>query len=166
MKRFLIAVAAIILGCTAASALVKGDKYFGGNLGFTISTSSSVGVAIQPEFGYFGANNWKIGVDASYTYQGIHAFTLMPNFAYYVNLCDGLYYTPGISLGLALYAGGGVALGFASTLNLFSLEFRPTPRFGFTANIVSFKLGVAEGGGVALGGHLGVNPTVGFKYYF
>ena len=168
MKRLLIAAALLILGCSVASAQQKGDKYFGGTAGFAIQAGDGVGAAlgIQPEFGEFVADNWRLGVSVSYTLNGLHMFTLAPNFAYYARLCDGLYYTPGLEAGLVVAASGGVYPGVGVTLHMFSLEFRPTEHFGFTANLASLNFVAIANAGSALSFNLGVNPTVGFKYYF
>ena len=169
MKRLLIVAAALILGIGATSAQQKGDKYFGGMAGFAIQAGNGVGaaLAIQPEFGGFVADNCRLGVSVGYTISGgIHTLTTCPNFAYYVRLCERMYYTPGIEAGLVVAASGGVYPGVGVTLNMFSLEFRPTKHFGFTANLASVNFVALANAGSALTFNLGVNPTVGFKYYF
>ena len=169
MKRFFIVVVAILLGCSVVSAQQKGDKYFGGMTGIAIQAGDGVGAGfiIQPEFGGFVADKCKLGISAGYAISGgIHTFTLTPNFSYYVRLCDNVYYTPGIEAGLAMAAArGAVAAGVGVGLQLFSMEFRPTKHFGFTANLVSLNF-VGMEGAAAINFDLGVNPTVGLKYYF
>ena len=169
MKRFFIVVVAILLGCSVVSAQQKGDKYFGGMTGIAIQAGDGVGAGfiIQPEFGGFVADKCKLGISAGYAISGgIHTFTLTPNFSYYVRLCDNVYYTPGIEAGLAMAAArGAVAAGVGVGLQLFSMEFRPTKHFGFTANLVSLNF-VGMEGSAAINFDLGVNPTVGLKYYF
>ena len=169
MKRFFIVVVAILLGCSVVSAQQKGDKYFGGMTGIAIQAGDGVGAGfiIQPEFGGFVADKCKLGISAGYAISGgIHTFTLTPNFSYYVRLCDNVYYTPGIEAGFAMAAArGAVAAGVGVGLQLFSMEFRPTKHFGFTANLVSLNF-VGMEGAAAINFDLGVNPTVGLKYYF
>ena len=169
MKRFFIVVVAILLGCSVVSAQQKGDKYFGGMTGIAIQAGDGVGAGfiIQPEFGGFVADKCKLGISAGYAISGgIHTFTLTPNFSYYVRLCDNVYYTPGIEAGFAMAAAGGaVAAGVGVGLQLFSMEFRPTKHFGFTANLVSLNF-VGMEGSAAINFDLGVNPTVGIRYYF
>lgn len=169
MKRFFIVIVAILLGCSVVSAQQKGDKYFGGMTGIAIQAGDGVGAGfiIQPEFGGFVADKCKLGISAGYAISGgIHTFTLTPNFSYYVRLCDNVYYTPGIEAGFAMAAAGGaVAAGVGVGLQLFSMEFRPTKHFGFTANLVSLNF-VGMEGSAAINFDLGVNPTVGIKYYF
>jgi hypothetical protein len=169
MKRFFIIVVAILLGCSAVSAQQKGDKYFGGMTGIAIQAGDGVGAGfiIQPEFGGFVADKCKLGISAGYAISGgIHTFTLTPNFSYYVRLCDNVYYTPGIEAGFAMAAAeGAVAAGVGVGLQLFSMEFRPTKHFGFTANLVSLNFVGMEGSAV-INFDLGVNPTVGLRYYF
>ena len=168
MKRLLIVVAALILSIGATSAQQKGDKYFGGMAGFAIQAGDGVGAAIgiQPEFGGFVADNWRLGVSVGYTLNGLHMFTLAPNYAYYARFCDGLYYTPGIEAGFVVAASGGVYPGVGVGLNLFALEFRPTKHFGFTASLASLNLIALKSAGSTLNFNLGVNPTIGLKYYF
>ena len=169
MKRFFIVVVAILLGCSVVSAQQKGDKYFGGMTGIAIQAGDGVGAGfiIQPEFGGFVADKCKLGISAGYAISGgIHTFTLTPNFSYYVRLCDNVYYTPGIEAGFAMAAArGAVAAGVGVGLQLFSMEFRPTKHFGFTANLVSLNF-VGMEGSAAINFDLGVNPTVGIRYYF
>ena len=169
MKRFFIVVVAILLGCSVVSAQQKGDKYFGGMTGIAIQAGDGVGAGfiIQPEFGGFVADKCKLGISAGYAISGgIHTFTLTPNFSYYIRLCDNVYYTPGIEAGFAMAAAGGaVAAGVGVGLQLFSMEFRPTKHFGFTANLVSLNF-VGMEGAAAINFDLGVNPTVGIRYYF
>ena len=171
MKRFFITVVAIVLGCSAVSAQQKGDMYFGGMTGITIQSTSGNGIGagfiIQPEFGGFVADKCKLGISAGYAISGgIHSFTLTPNFSYYVRLCDNVYYTPGIEAGFAMAAAGGaVAAGVGVGLQLFTMEFRPTKHFGLTANLVSLNF-VAIEGSASFNFDLGVNPTVGVRYYF
>lgn len=169
MKRFFIVAVAILLGCSVVSAQQKGDKYFGGMTGIAIQAGEGVGAGfiIQPEFGGFVADKCKLGISAGYAISGgIHTFTLTPNFSYYIRLCDNVYYTPGIEAGFAMAAAGGaVAAGVGVGLQLFSMEFRPTKHFGFTANLVSLNF-VGMEGAAAINFDLGVNPTVGIRYYF
>ena len=171
MKRFFIFVVAIVLGCSVVSAQKKGDMYFGGMTGIAIqkTSGSSVGAGfiIQPEFGGFVADKCKLGISAGYAISGgIHTFTLTPNFSYYVRLCDNVYYTPGIEAGLAVAAADGVsAAGVGIGLQLFTMEFRPTKHFGFTANLVSLNF-VAMKGASSFNFDMGVNPTFGVRNYF
>ena len=68
MKRFIIAVFALLISCSAVSAQQKGDIYFGGMAGVTIQAvssnggSTSAGFVIQPEFGAFVADKCKLGI--------------------------------------------------------------------------------------------------------
>lgn len=170
MKKFFIIITAILVGCTVASAQQKGDKYFGGMAGIIMEASDGgfgLGFAVQPEFGGFVADNCKLGASIGYSLtNGMHILTVAPNFAYYVRLCDGMYYTPGIDAGFVMAISEGAYPGLGVTLNMFSLEFRPTKHFGFTANLASLNFFVLANAGSAATFNLGVNPTVGVKYYF
>ena len=179
MKKLFVILVALLCCSATVFAQNKGDKYIGGNLGLTIQAASSnygdsaaaAGLAITPEFGIFVANNAKLGVGLGYELTGgTHTVMLVPNFAYYVRLCDGLYYTPGLELGFAMAAAEGIAIpGFVCGLHLFSLEFRPSQHFGFSANLMSFDFAALSKSGLtasAANFSLGVNPNVAFKYYF
>ena len=171
MKRLLFAAIAIILGSTAANAQNKGDKYFGGTAGITIQAGSGgvgAGFAIQPEFGGFIADKCRLGLSVGYAISGgTHSLTACPNFAYYVRLCDGMYYTPCLEAGFAMaLVGGGAYPGLGVGLHMFSLEFRPTKHFGLTANLATLNFIALASSGSAFTFNLGVNPTIGIKYYF
>lgn len=171
MKRFIIAVFALLISCSAVSAQQKGDIYFGGMAGVTIQAvssnggSTSAGFLIQPEFGAFVADKCKLGISVGYALSGgIHTFTAAPNFSYYVRLCEGLYYTPTIEAGFVMVASGGKSAGIGVGAQLYSMEFRPTKRFGFTTNLASINFVAMST--AAFNFDLGVNPTVGVRYYF
>jgi hypothetical protein len=61
---------------------------------------------------------------------------------------------------------GGAHPGLGVGLHLFSMEFRPTKHFGFTANLASLNFVALANAGTALNIDLGLNPTFGVKYYF
>lgn len=170
MKRLLIVAAALLLGCSAASAQSKGDIYLGGMTGVAIQAGDGgvgAGFTIQPEFGGFVADRCKLGISIGYAVSGgIHSLTACPNFSYYVRLCDNVYYTPGIEAGFAMAISGGAHPGLGVGLHLFSMEFRPTKHFGFTANLASLNFVALANAGSALNFDLGLNPTFGVKYYF
>ena len=170
MKRFIIAAAALILGCSAVSAQNKGDMYIGGMTGIAIQAGDGgvgAGFMIQPEFGGFVADKCRLGVSVGYSISGgFHSLTACPNFAYYVRLCDNVYYTPGIEAGFAMAISGGAYPGLGVGLQMFSLEFRPTKHFGFTANLASLNFVALAHAGSSINFDLGINPTFGVKYYF
>jgi hypothetical protein len=178
MKKFLVIAVALMLCTSAAFAQNKGDKYIGSYAGVALQnvsidgeSATGVSFAIQPEFGYFVADRLKIGASIGYAIEsGTNALTIMPNISYYARLCDGLYYTPGVELGLALgFAEGYTLPGFGVSANLGTLEFRPTEHFGFSANLFSLTFVVMSMEGITgstVNVNLGVTPSVGFKYYF
>jgi hypothetical protein len=61
---------------------------------------------------------------------------------------------------------GGAYPGLGVGLHLFSMEFRPTKHFGFTANLASVNFVALTSAGSSINFDLGLNPTVGIKYYF
>ena len=184
MKRLFTFLALMIITATSSiSAQNKGDSYIGGMLGAGISssfihginnsTTSTINASASFEFGYFIANKLKLGAEASYGFSAdsfnIHALTIGPNITYYARLTDNIFYTPSLTVCFAMAAAvGEIIPGFGIGINLFALEFRPTKRLGFSASIASmsytefFNYEATSTFGV----NLGVNPTIGFKYYF
>ena len=178
MKKLLIVLVALLCCSATTFAQNKGDKYLGGYAGMAFQgvgidgeTATAASLAIHPEFGYFVADRLKIGVSLGYGISaGTHSLTVCPNISYYLPLCDGLYFAPGIEFGFALGAEDGITLpgvGFAA--HFFTLEFRPTEHFGFSANLLSLNVVSLSKWGVTASVanfNIGVNPTIGFKYYF
>lgn len=178
MKKLLVVLIAMLCCSATTFAQNKGDMYFGGYAGISIQAVGAGGdaavgaaLAIQPEFGYFVADRLKIGASLGYGISaGAHSLTVCPNISYYLPLCDGLYYAPGLELGYALGAEEGFTMsGFGLAAHFFTLEFRPSEHFGFSANLLSLnfvsltKYGITAN---AASFDIGVNPTIGFKYYF
>ena len=183
MKKLLICIVAIC-AFSNLSAQTKGDMCVGGNLGVGLSATmiggesvSNIKFSLVPEFGYFAANNFKIGVALGYTIEdGSHILEIMPNIEYYVKICNGFYYNPGIGIGFVAGFGYGIAMpGFGVNLSLGSFEFRPTPKFGLSVGLISLSFAYLsysdsyyrtrlDSYGVNF--DLGINPSVGIKYYF
>lgn len=185
MRKIIITLLAVITVTAVSSAQQKGDMYVGGALGvgttsLIVGGESSTGVSfgIAPTFGYFVADKFKIGGSVAYNVEvgdsASHAIQVMPNIAYYVELCKNFYYTPGLELGFVCGVTEGITMpGFGVGLSLGSFEFRPTPKFGFEVNLLSFSYVLLtynddymrfNSNGVVF--DLGLNPSVGLKYYF
>ena len=183
MKKLLILIVALC-STTTLSAQYKGDIYVGGRMGITTSTvifeglkTTSVGFGIAPEFGYFALHNLRVGASLGYNLEDqTHTFEVMPNIAYYIEICDEFYYTPEIELGLSISINDNVAIpGMGIGLSLGSFEFRPTPRFGMSVNLLSLSYAVYSyedrDNNIGINTHgvdfqLGISPSVGVKYYF
>lgn len=164
-----IAIAILTLTTFSVNAQEKGNKYVGGNIGFGVSYISGLGsanISIAPEFGYFVKNNIKVGAELAYGYsEGIHALLVTPNITYYHRFFDKLYYTPGIGLsgGLATFDGS-TAGAFALSINLASVEYKPTEKIGISLSLVN--LNYAHLGGLNIVNfNLMTSPYVGFHYY-
>lgn len=184
MKRLIIcALAFLAVSVQSVSAQDKGDKYVGGMLGVGVSanfvegiSSTATNVGIAPEFGYFVANKLKVGAGIGYSLSisgaTTHVLTVSPNVAYYVKLCNNFYYTPAFEIGFAYGHSEGLdGVGFGLGLSLAGFEFRPSTHFGLSVNLLSLNyvfLSYPDYGvnsnGVTF--NLGVNPSVGVKYYF
>lgn len=167
-----VAVAAMF--ASAASAQQKDDMYVGGTLGFGVSSigtngymSTSASFNVAPEFGYFIADNIKIGVELAYGVSGgTHSLMLMPNAAYYLPIVDKLYYTPQLSVGGGFGANSGYTAGsFALSLNLASLEYKPVENMAISIGLVNLNYVRMEKTNNVGFGFL-TSPSVGFRYYF
>lgn len=182
MKRILLLVLCMTASMTTLYAQNKGDVFLGGIIGGGTSTSFLNGesdttianVNATLEVGYFVADKLKIGAEFGYALTAgdtdVHALTIGPNMTYYAKLAEKLYYTPSLSVCFAMGIAEEISMpGVGVGLNLFSLEFRPTRRFGFTASLASisyvalFEEGITSS---TLGINFGINPSVGFRYYF
>jgi hypothetical protein len=167
-------VAVIAMFATSANAQEKGEMYVGGTLGFSIASVGANGhmatggsFNVTPEFGYFVADNLKIGAELTYGISGgTHTMLLMPNVAYYLRIVDKLYYTPQLSLGGGFAADSGYSAGaFAVSLHLASLEFKPVENMGISVGLVDLNYTrVSKSNGV--GFNFLTSPSVGFRFYF
>ena len=179
MKKILcLAIAFVALSFSTANAQNRGDMYVGGILGVGVSSNiiegesvTAASFTIAPEFGYFVTNRLKVGAAISYGISdSVHALTIGPNLSYYARLCDNLYYTPGVELCFAYGAYEGLSMpGFALGIHMLSVEFRPTKHLGFTANMMSLNYVLLSKHSVnsnSVNFNLGINPTIGIKYYF
>ena len=179
MKRIFLALSTV-LTLTVSHAQEKGAMYVGGNLGINVqstsvsgNSTSSQGIAFAPEFGYFVANKLKLGASIGYGYtsgSSSHALTIMPNLNYYVSLCDNIFYTPGIEMGLCYTSSRGYGCtGFGIGLQLFSLEIKPRPNLGIAMNLISFSyIGLSDNGEPvnSVSFDLSYNPSIGVRFYF
>lgn len=183
MKRVIIFLLAVIC-TTTIYAQNKGDKYIGGNVGVSTTAiisdgagSAGISLSIQPEFGYFIAENFKVGASFGYGYNSdTHSIALTPNLAYYVKVCDNLYYVPGIEAGFVLGVSGGIAMpGFGIGASLGRFEFKPKQKFGISVDMLSFAYVSLTYRDVYTGTRFTsnclnfnfiANPTISVKYYF
>ena len=183
IKKLFISILAL---CTisAVSAQKKGEMYVGGNIGVTTSSlifeksrSTSVGFGIAPEYGYFAARNLRVGASLAYAYEDkTHTFEVMPNIAYYVEICNGFYYTPTAKLGLSVSVVDDIAMpGFGIGLSIGSFEFRPTAKLGVSIDLLSISYAMLSYEDQDLdldittrsvNFNFGISPSVGIKYYF
>ncbi|MBO7314951.1 MAG: outer membrane beta-barrel protein [Alistipes sp.] len=173
--------AVFTLSTTAASAQMKGDKFVGGDFGLGVTSNvllgdsaTAVEFGIQPNVGFFVADNFMLGFSLGYSVQGgdgaTHTLMVGPKISYYVPLCDKLYYTPSVDAVFCYAATDGYGFpGFGLELNILGLEYRPTQRIGLSASLLSFDYVLLSRDGLSL--HtislgLSINPKVGVKLYF
>lgn len=184
MKRFLVIAVALMLCTSAAFAQNKGDRYVGGYAGINLQSTftesvktRSISYDFKFEYAEFIANHVKLGVNFGYANaNSTHAYTITIDGAYYIPLCEKLYYTPGVEFGTVFGQKnmGDVfydinARGIGVRANIFTLEFKPTKHFGISTSIVSLDyiwLTYRDYSSNTLNFNFGINPTVGFKYYF
>ena len=194
----------------SASAQQKGEQTLGFNLGYnTGKTTTKLQVndqqsdkmsilggdnlSVGVEYGYFVANNLRIGGQIGYGYTAneskTHSLTIMPNVAYYVRLADNFYYTPNLSLGFGLgtnskneYADESFTMcGFATEFQPLAVEFRPTKKFAMSVSLCSLQYAFLADSDTeeilnqqittkvssnAFNFNLLANAQIGFKLYF
>ena len=167
MKKLFISIVAL---CAVfnLSAQNKGEKYVGGNLGIATTSfivdgesASAIKFAIAPEFGYFVADNWKVGAEVGFTTAG-NRVSIMPNAAYYLRIVDKLYYTPGVAVGASFAKG---ANSFNLDLRLGAIEFQPAKNMALSMGVANLTYSrMHKTNNIAF--ELLYAPTVGFRYYF
>ena len=184
MKKLFFSLLCTLLVGQIASAQNKGEKYAGGIIGISTTSVSSEGVSasttefsLAPEFGYFVLNRLRVGGSLAYGLASsdgttTHTLTIGPNVAYYVKLCDKLYYTPELNLGFAYASTDDIsACGFTAGIALGAFEYKPATRWGITLNLVALEYAVLSYPDLdisnnAVSFRLGIKPTIGIKYYF
>lgn len=168
MKRTILTLAAILGVAFSAAAQQQGEQTLGFTLGYnTGKTSTTIQVndkqgnavttlggdnlSVGVEYGYFVANNLRIGGQIGYGYTAngseSHSLTIMPNIAYYVRLADNFYYTPNFSIGFGLGTTGKdeytdesfTMCGLATELQPLAVEFRPTEKFAMSVSLCSLQ---------------------------
>ena len=164
------------LFASSAVAQTKGDMYVGGNIGLGVAavgegnySVSSVSFSLAPEFSYFVADNFRVGVEVAYKLsEGVSLFSFQPTFAYYVKLVDNLYYTPEFKIGGGFAATEGYTTGlFSLGLDLFALEFMPSKHVGISLSLVNMTYNLLPEGPIGTFNFgLLSSPEVGFRYYF
>lgn len=184
MKKLFFFTFAAIIALQSVSAQDKGEKYIGGIVGISTTSVSFDGASVSttnvgfaPEFGYFVADRLRIGASLAYNLASsdgatTHALTIGPSLAYYVKLCDRLYYTPEVGIGFAYSSTEGLSgYGVSAGLALGAFEFRASKRCGISVNLLSLEYAYQSYSDLGAGSNtvvfqLGISPSVGFKYYF
>ncbi|MBR5283086.1 MAG: outer membrane beta-barrel protein [Alistipes sp.] len=181
-KIFLSTITILVLSICNANAQKQGDVYFGGTIGVGTSTmsvskvnTSNFQATITPEVGFFIADKLRLSINLSYGLVSedgdiTHALTAGPTLAYYLPICENLYYTPHFEIGFSYANYGGYEFaGFGVGISALGLEFRPTQHFGFSADLLSFNYIRLLDNKYTINNFnfgLAINPTIGFKYYF
>lgn len=197
MKKYIVLTLLVLLSLEA-NAQKRGDHYVGTSVAATYvdgnPTTWSAGASV--EFGYFVFKNWKVTASAGYSYQhesyveagnpfaGTHVLLLGPSISYYVKLAKGLYYTPEAGV---YYAFGGTWQhsteynfharldGFQIGISLFSLEYKPTDKFGVTLSVCEIAGGQVIGSSANGQYHFGSQnldalfnskASMGVRFYF
>lgn len=123
-------------------------------------TPASTMVSAGAEFGWFFADNWKLGVNIQYALdsnpyeknngkwlrQNTNLVFAGPQLAYYLRICDGFFYTPQIAAFGLLGTTKTEAqrsteikdvFGYGFELAPGAFEFRPTSHFAFSVSFLS-----------------------------
>lgn len=183
MRKFIYCLVAILaLSVYDASAQKKGDKYVSGNLGLGVTSAiiqgeSVAGVvfAVEPEVGFFPVDNLMLGFSVGYDLEAVsgdtaHTLFVGPKLAYYVPLCEKLYYTPSLQVGFCLVAADGAGVpGFGLNASVFAVEYRPSERVGISGSLLSLGYNLLASDGLVLNTvdfGLSIKPSVGVKLYF
>ena len=160
MRKFtFVLVAVMAMFVAGANAQSKGDMHVGGNLGLRVASATTF--TINPEFGYFVADNIKAGVELGFT-TGSNRFTVMPNGAYYLRIVDNLYYTPGVAIGASFASG---ASSFNFDLRLGAVEFQPVKNMALSLGFASLNYTRMHKANSFVFDLL-TAPSIGFRYYF
>lgn len=184
MKKLLCFALFAIASCQLVSAQNKGEMYVGGILGVSTSSFgaddtkiSETHFRIAPEFGYFVRDNLRVGGLLGYSIAPLegrttHTLTIGPNVAYYVKLCDRIYYVPEVGLGFA-YASfdGASGVGLASEFKFGAFEYRHSEKWSLSLNLMSLDYTTLSFSGENATSNdvtfqLGISPTIGIKFYF
>lgn len=184
MKRILCCALFAIASCTIASAQERGEMYIGGILG--VSTHSFNGddtsisdtyFRLAPEFGIFVRDNLRVGGKIDYSLAPLigrttHTVAIGPNIAYYLRICDRIYYVPEVGLGFAYASYDKMSgVGLVSEFRLGAFEYRHSEKWSFSLNLMSLDYTTLSFSKEKITSnevnfHLGISPTVGVKFYF
>jgi len=123
-------------------------------------TPSATMISAGAEFGWFFADNWKLGANLQYAFesnpyekykdkwlrQNTNLVLVGPQLAYYLRICDGFFFTPQIAafglLGTTKSETQRISeikdvFGYGLELDPGAFEFRPTSRFAFSVSFLS-----------------------------
>ncbi len=184
LKKFLCCALFAIASCPFVSAQDKGEMYVGGILGVSTSSFGADDTSISntyfrfaPEFGYFVRDNLRVGGLLGYSIAPLegrttHTLTIGPNVAYYVKVCDRIYYVPEIGLGFAYASFDGISgYGLATEFKFGAFEYRHSEKWSLSLNLMSLDYTTLSFSGEnatsnEVNFQLGISPTVGVKFYF
>ncbi len=160
----------VVISCGSVSAQKKGEFSIGGIIGISggysgirsegNGTPSSTDFSAGAEFGWFFADNWKLGVSMQYALnsnpyeksgdswlrQNTNLVLVGPELAYYLKIRDGFFFTPGVAIFGTIgsvkvetediYVSKDV-IGYGVELAPGAFEFRPTPHFAFSVSFLT-----------------------------
>ena len=181
-----------IIGLTGSTETMKASY---GSESMSQSAPGTLTFSIAPEFGYFVADNIKVGVTAGYNLQSsaydkedgkwlrsnVSVGYVGPTFAYYIPLVTNLYYAPEIQAAIAFGSSAAIGekigvVGFIGDLKLAAFEYRPVSHFAFSLSLISLNVKTVTGkskeekdlkiNDTVFSYNIGLNPTIGVRYYF
>ena len=159
-----------IITCGSVSAQTKGEVSIGGIVGISGGysgirsegnrTPSSTAFNAGAEFGWFFADNWRLGASMQYALdsnpyeksgdgwlrQNTNLVLVGPDLAYYLKIRDGFFFTPQVTVfgtvgsvkveTADIYVSKNV-VGYGVELAPGAFEFRPTPHFAFSVSFLT-----------------------------
>lgn len=159
-----------IITCGSVSAQKKGEVSIGGIIGISggyssvrsaeSGTPASTSFSAGGEFGWFFADNWRLGASVQYALesnpydessdgwlrQNTNLVLVGPDLTYYLKIRDGFFFTPGVAMfGTVgsvkvetrdIYVSKNV-VGYGVELAPGAFEFRPTPHFAFSVSFLT-----------------------------
>ena len=169
-KLLTVCAALVIISCGSVSAQKKGDVSIGGIIGISggysgirsdgNGTPSSTDFNAGAEFGWFFADNWRLGASMQYALnsnpyeksgdgwlrQNTNLVLVGPELAYYLKIRDGFFFTPRVAvfgtIGSVkvetkdIYVSKNV-VGYGVDLAPGAFEFRPTSHFAFSVSFLT-----------------------------
>lgn len=167
MKKFF-AIAAFVCCSIVSFGQNKGDMSLTTSLNFEFSngnhsgiTSSSTYFGIGAGANYFVIDNLSVGLNLNYVNSNGSHFFINPSVAYYIGICDNLYYRPSFIYDLGIEEG---SVSHTFILDVAAFEYRVREHFAVTASVLDLRLSTQSNGITTFGFDFSW-PSVGIIFY-